>query len=148
MFNIMISTLLKRKGYGRIDFDTPSRISSFLNPSLLTAFLNHVYTIRPLLCERFFSIVSFSNITMRNAGIIYCVCLKSITLCDCLFLLLLLLLLRRNFSGMSGNSQQKNILQTTGQLVQSSYLLVRQEIFLVYSFSEQVAAMGNSPETA
>ena len=140
----MISTLLKRKGYGRIDFDTPSRISSFLNPSLLTAFLNHVYTIRPLLCERFFSIVSFSNITMRNAGIIYCVCLKSITLCDCLFLLLL----RRNFSGMSGNWQQKNILQTTEQLVQSSYLLVRQEIFLVYSFSEQVAAMGNSPETA
>ena len=60
---------------------------------------------------------------------------------------LLVLLLCRNFSGISGNLEKKNILQIIEQLIQFSYLLLLKEMFLVHSFSEQVAAKGNSPET-
>ena len=54
-------------------------------------------------------------------GIHYWVCLKSITLYNCLFLLLLL---HRSFLGISGNWEQKRILHTIGQLIQFSYLLL------------------------
>ena len=52
-----------------------------------------------------------------------------------------------NFSGISGNLEQKNILQTTEQLIQFSHLLLQKEIFLMYSFCEQVEAKENSSET-
>ena len=45
-----------------------------------------------------------------------------------------------------GNSEQKNILHTFWQLLQFSYLLLQKDIFLAYSFSEQVAAKENSLE--
>ena len=38
-------------------------------------------------------------------------------------------LLQPNFSGISGNSKQKNILQTIQKLMQFSYLLLQKEIF-------------------
>ena len=40
----------------------------------------------------------------------------------------------------------KNILQTSGQLIQFSYLLLSKEPVLVYSLSEPVAAKGNSQD--
>ena len=66
---------------------------------------------------------------------------QSITLWNCQFLLIL-----PNFSGILGNSKQKYILQTIEQLIQFSYLLLQNENFLIYSFSKQVEAKGNSPE--
>ena len=41
---------------------------------------------------------------------------------DQLLVLLILLFLRHNFSEISGNSEQKSILQTIEQLIQLSYL--------------------------
>ena len=43
---------------------------------------------------------------------------------------------------------QKTILETFGQLIQLIYFLLQKEIYLVYSFSEQAAAKGNSLETS
>ena len=51
-----------------------------------------------------------------------------------------------NFSGISRNQKRKIILQIIGKLIQFSYLLLQKEIFLVYSFSEQITAKGNSSE--
>ena len=45
-----------------------------------------------------------------------------------------------------GQFGAKNILQTIEQLIQFSFCSYKKEIFRVYSFSEQVAAKGNSPE--
>ena len=45
-----------------------------------------------------------------------------------------------------GEFEANYMLQTTKQSMQFRYLLLWKEIFLVYSFSEKVAAKGNSPE--
>ena len=45
-----------------------------------------------------------------------------------------------------GEFEANYMLQTTKQSIQFRYLLLWKEIFLVYSFSEQVAAKGNSSE--
>ena len=50
--------------------------------------------------------------------------------------LIVLYLLCHIFSGRSANSEQKGISQTIEQLIQFSYLLLKMEIFLVYSFSD------------
>ena len=57
-------------------------------------------------------------------------------------LLLPVLVFLPALSGISGNSEQKIILQTIEQLIQFNYLF----LFRVYSFSGQVAAKGNSLE--
>ena len=60
---------------------------------------------------------------------------------------LYLLFFLHDFSGIFANSEPKNISQTIEQLIQFSYFLLQKEVFLVYSFSEHVAAKGNSSET-
>ena len=69
-------------------------------------------------------------------------CLNSKTLCICQFSQSSSPQLFWNI----GISEQKTILQTNEQLMQSRYLLLWKEIFLVYSFSGQVVKW-NSPES-
>ena len=54
-------------------------------------------------------------------------------------------LLQPNFSGISGNSKQKNILQTIQKLMQFSYLLLQKEIFSGQIFSWTSSNEGEFP---
>ena len=53
--------------------------------------------------------------------------------------------LQPNFSGISGNSKQKNILQTIQKLTQFSYLLLQKEIFSGQIFSWTSSNEGEFP---
>ena len=71
------------------------------------------------------------------------VCLKSKMLLNCLSSSVL-----HHFSGNNGESGAKKCFKTSGQLIQWFICFYKRKFFLVYSFSEQVAAKENSPETA
>ena len=71
----------------------------------------------------------------------FCVCLKSITLRSCLSSSSFF----QHFFGIhSGECGTQNILQTFRQPIRFSFLFLFLLFFVVYSFSKQVAAEGNS----
>ena len=57
----------------------------------------------------------------------FCICLRKVK--RIAFIGFLYLLLLHHFSGTSGNSKHKNILQTIAQLLQFSYFLLSKEFF-------------------
>ena len=69
---------------------------------------------------------------------VYCFFLKSKTLRNCLSSSSFI----HCFSGLTGNSEQKNILQTFEQLMQFSYLLLWKGIFLSILFLNKPQQMG------
>ena len=88
--------------------------------------------------ENFASII---KLVFQERYEFYYVCLKSKTLRNCLSSSFV-----HSFSEITRGFGAKNSLQTIGQLIQFSYLLLSKDVFLVYSFSEQVAAKGDSPK--
>ena len=77
---------------------------------------------------RRFTVCWYKQATSNVFKRVYCVCSKSKTLRNCLSSSSFL----HHFSGRTGNSEQRNILRTIGQLVQ----LLWKDVSLVYSFVE------------